>query len=196
MKLFDEFQQNHPQLSISACEKSFSSFIDKSYIDNELKEQLLASNVLIVPNEGYGDLTDQVYFPAGTSDLYQYLYDRKDENLLIGVCIDEKDYKELSLHADWVYLAEFVVKDLLAPLLVALLADYIIHTLGKRAEQTSVKSKLIVVDTKDEHRIEYSYEGPASEYKEVMLGAISKFSDDNQSVKKTRSRRRKKQHGS
>lgn len=191
MSLFDESSNNHPQLSITTSEKSFSSFIEKDYVGVELRAQLLDSNVLLVPNEGYGDLTNQVYFPAGTSDLYQYLQDRKSE-LSIGVCLDEKEYKELSLHADWLFLAEFVVKDLLAPIVVALLADYIIHSRGKRIEKTNVKSKLVVVDDKDERRIEYSYEGPASEYKEVMLGAISKFNDDGHVAKKTRSRKRKK----
>ncbi len=195
MKSLDELLPNHPQLTISPSEKSFSSFIDKDYISLGLREQLLAANVLIVPNEGYADLTDEVLFPAGTSDLYQYLVERKSKDVAIGVCIEDKDYKELSLHADWLTVAEFVVKDFLAPLLVALLAEYIIHTRGKRVKNTSVKSKLTVVDSKDEHRVEYTYEGPASEYKDVMLNAISKFSKDNQDVKKEQSRRRRKKSG-
>lgn len=195
MKLLDELQPDRPQLSISPSEKSFSSFIDKDYISQELKERLLAANVLIVPNEGYGDLTDQVHFPAGTSDLYQYLLENEDEKLSIDVCIEDKDFKELSLHADWLALAEFVVKDFLAPLLVALLAEYIIHTRGKRIKHTNVKSTLIVVDTKDEHRVEYTYEGPALEYKDVMLDAISKFGKDNRDTKKETPKRQKRRRG-
>jgi hypothetical protein len=195
MNPLDELQPKRPQLSISSSKESFSSFIDKDYISHELKEQLRTVNVLIVPNEGYGDLTDQVHFPAGTSDLYQYLLESKDENLSIGVCLEDKDYKELSLHADWLTLAEFVAKDFLAPLLVALLAEYIIHTLGKRVEKTNVKSRLVVVDAKDEHRVEYTYEGPALEYKDVMLNAISKFGKDDQGTKKGASKRRRKKRG-
>jgi hypothetical protein len=190
----DEFLPKKPQLTILPCEKSFKFFIEQDYLSDELKEQLHTANVLIIPDEGYGELTDQRHFSAGTIDLFQYILEKNDERVSIGVCLDENDYKELSLHADWVYLAEFVVKDFIAPLIVALLADYIIRLRGKRIQTSNVKSKLIVVDTKDEHRVEYIYDGPATEYKEVMLNAISKFGKEKQSNKRHKPKR-KKLHG-
>ena len=174
----DIYEQNPdtPRLSISPSEKSFLSSIRRKYLSDELQKQLFSANVLIIPNEGYGDREELIYFPAGTSDLYQYLAEKKEE-ITVGVCIEESGYKELSLHADWMVIAEIVVKEFVAPLIVTLLAEYIIHVRGKRFEDTNVKSKLIVVDNEDEHVVEYSYEGPASEYKDVMLKAIESFNE-------------------
>jgi hypothetical protein len=181
-----------------STQESFNSYIGRPYLGEELRAKLSDANALIIPNEGYGERTDLVYFPSGTSDLYQFLTDRKTKGLRIEVCTEDEDYKELSLHADWLILADFVVKELVAPLVVALIAEYIIEHLGKRETGTTVKSKLIVHADKGERNITYSYQGPASEYRDVMNNAISKLSKfESPSVapverKAKRRRRRKK----
>lgn len=169
-----------PKQSITsrAVSKNFESVISHDYIGKELKERLGNMNALMVPNEGYQDKQDLLYFPSGTSDLFHYLLEKQDDSLKVDISLEEKDYKELALHADWMILAEFIVKDIVAPLLVALVAEYIIKHLGKRRYSTSVKSKLTVVDEKKGKQIEYTYEGPASQYRDVMLNAISKFGED------------------
>ena len=146
----------------------------------------------MVPNEGYGEDVDLIYFPSGTSDLFQFLVDKQDENFIVNICIDDKEYKEISIRADWMVIAEFVVKDFLAPLLVALLAEYIAHHLGKRADDTKVKSKLTVVNEEDNQRIDYYYEGPATEYKEIMTNAVSNFTHDINSHKKKKRKRKRR----
>jgi hypothetical protein len=165
-------------ITSKAVSKNFESVISRDYIGKELKERLKNANVLMVPNEGYQDKQDLLYFPSGTSDLYHYLLEKQGDSFKVDINLEDKDYKELALHADWMILAEFIVKEIVAPLLVALVAEYIIRHLGKRKHSTNVKSKLTVVDEKKGKQIEYTYEGPASEYRNVMLNAISKFNED------------------
>jgi hypothetical protein len=187
---FPENPNNQQKLTINNSEKSFASVIQSNYLGEELKEVLHSANVLLVPNEGYGEDKDLIYFPSGTSDLYQFLVEKQDENLNVNICIEDSEYKELSLHADWMIIAEIVVKDFLAPLLAALLAEYIIRHLGKRVDDTNVKSKLTVVNEEDSQQIEYYYEGPATEYKEIMTNAVSNFAQDITFLNKKKSKRR------
>jgi hypothetical protein len=179
MDHLDQVSHDKPLLSVSPCDETYSSFIDKDYISDGIRQQLRDTNILVIPNEGYSDLSEERHFPSGTVELFQYIVDQRDERISIGLCIEEDDYKELALHADWVYLADFVVKDIIAPILVTLLAEYIIHLRGKHVGDTIVKSRIIVVDKRNEHKVEMNYEGPATEYKDIMLSAISEFQTKN-----------------
>ena len=183
-----------PKINVKPSDKTFQAVIQREYIGKELQENLLNANVLVVPNEGYGDRTDLVYFPSGTTDLYQFLQERQTEDFRIGVCIEDKDFKEVALHADCLIIAQFVVSSIVVPLLVDLLAEYITQQLGKRRDETNVKSKLTIVDEQNGRQYEYSYEGPAAEYRDVMTKAISKIGIQSPRLpEKTKPKRRR--HG-
>jgi hypothetical protein len=186
-----------PVLTEESSKESFDFYMGRPYIGEDLRTRLLAADALIIPNEGYGERTELVYFPSGTSDLYQFLADKNIEGLKIEICIEDDDYKEIALHYDWLSIAGFVVTALVAPLVVELIADYIKEHLGKRVPETNVKSKLIVLEEKGGRNIIYTYEGPASEYQKIMSDAISKRSEpvvpaDAHGKKKAKQRRHRK----
>lgn len=166
-----------PSLSIKSVDTSFFSVLNSEHIEKELRNDIGDANALLIPKQGYIDRTDLIYFPSGTSELYQFLVDKQEKNFTVDISISEKDYKELALHADWMFIADFIVREVAAPLLATLIADYIIKTVGKRKDKTNVKSKIIVVDNSDTFHLEYYYEGPATEYENVMVEAIESFSD-------------------
>ncbi len=143
---FLENEPKKPYLTTRSSNKTFQNVISRDFIGQELQSKSSEANVLLIPNQGYVDQPDLLYFPAGTSDLYQYIEDRNIENIKTDVCLEEKDYKELALHADWLRIAEFIVKELIVQLFIALLADYIVKRLGNRIDKTNVKSKFTVVD--------------------------------------------------
>jgi len=169
-----EHEPLHPIIVKESSIESFDSYLSRPYIGEILRKRLSEANALIIPNEGYDNRSDLVYFPSGTEDLYQFLKDKNVGGLNLDACIEDKDYKEVALHADWLILAGFLVTELVAPLIVALLAEYIKKRLGKRESETIVKARLIIRENKDGHYAEYKYEGPASEYREAMTNAISK----------------------
>lgn len=173
--LLDE--QKQPQLRIQPSNETFHGFIERGLISEDTRERISKANVLMIPNEGYVERADLIYFPSGTSELYQFLKENQSEELSIDICLEEKDYKEVALHADWLMLAGFIVTSIVAPLFVDLLGEYIKRHLGKRESGTCVKSRLIIREDKDGRYIDYTYEGPASEYRNVMSRAISKPSD-------------------
>lgn len=188
---FLENEPKKPYLTTRSSNKTFQNVISRDFIGQELQSKLSEANVLLIPNQGYVDQPDLLYFPAGTSDLYQYIEDRNIENIKTDVCLEEKDYKELALHADWLRIAEFIVKELIVQLFIALLADYIVKRLGNRIDKTNVKSKFTVVDERNEQQIEFTYEGPAKEFRSVMLNAVSKISPKSLPIPKSMKPKRK-----
>lgn len=196
MSLFEK-EPKKPYLTTRPSDKTFQTEINRHFIGSELQEKLSETNILFVPNQGYINKPELLFFPVGTSDLYQYVVGANIEQLKADVCLEDKDYKELALHSDWLILAEFIVKELVVQLLISLLADYIIKNLGDRKDKTNVKSKFTVVDEENGKKIEFIYEGPAKEYRSVMLNAVSKIStkalpipDEMKSKRKRRSKRK------
>ncbi len=191
MELF-EHKSMQPTLKVESSDKTFQTVIRREYISKKLQEDLVNANVLLVPNEGYGDRTDLIYFPSGTTDLYQYLRERQTEDFKIGICIEDKDFKEVALHADWLIIAQFVVSFVIAPLFVDLLAEYIKQHLGKRRDETCVKSRITIIDEQHGRGIECTYEGPAAEYHEVMMKAISKLALPSPQIPEKTNKKRKR----
>lgn len=175
MKLSDT-EPKKPYLTTKPSDKTFETQVKRDVLGQELQETLSDTNVLFIPDQGYMDELDLLYFPVGTSDLYQFVIDQNIEGLKVEICSEESDYKELALHADWLIITEFIVKEVVAPLFVALLAEYIIKKVGSKKDETIVKSKFTMTDEKEKKHIEFQYEGPAKEYRSVMLNAIAKNS--------------------
>jgi hypothetical protein len=161
-------------VSVSSGE-SFNSHLDRPFIDAALHASLVKANVLIIPSEGYGELTNAVHFPDGTSELYQYLSAKGGDGLRIELAVQDNEFKELALHADVLTLATLLVKDFVAPLTIGLLANYIYDRLGRRAPDARVKSKVIVTPDDAGPGIIYTYDGPATEYERVMTRTITKL---------------------
>lgn len=159
-------------LAIEASDETIESWSKRSYIGDELREKLVKADALIVPNEGYGDDGDIRHFPEGTEHLISFLQRNSGGSEHIDVCVEEEDYKELAQHAGLLVIAGAIVTKVCAPVLVSLISEYIKRRLGVRASDTTLKSSLTVSDAGSGKAVNFTYEGPASTYESVMLGAI------------------------
>lgn len=161
-------------LVVKASDESISAWINRPYISQGLCEELSKANVLIVPNEGYHEQAN-LYFPSGTEELLLFLREPREDSLIVDICIEEQDYKELKLSADWFMIADIVVRHLAAPLLVILIVEYIRRRTGKRMPRNEVQAKLTVQDEGTGRTIDFSYEGPATEFRDVMMNALEQM---------------------
>ena len=159
-------------LVVKASDESISAWIKRPYISQSLREELSKANVLIVPNEGYHKRANLLCFPAGTEELLLFLREQREEGLVVDICIEEQDYKELPLHADWLIIADIMVRHIAAPLVVILIVEYIKRQSGKRMPKTEVRAKLTVQDEGTGRSVDFSYEGPATEFRDVMMNAL------------------------
>lgn len=169
-------KSKEPTLVVETSQESIYSWINRPYISDALRAQLSKANVLLVPTEGFCERADLV-FPVGTEELFQFLRESQRENLLVDICIEDKDYKELALHADLLIIASFVVTSIAAPVVADLITEYIKRRLGLHETDSIVRSELTVYDEKTGRSVRLSYEGPASEYHARVVTAIRNLNE-------------------
>ncbi len=147
---------------------------------------------MLVPSEGHIYRHEAVYFPEGTYEFYQFLKERQASNFAVDICIEDRDYKELALHFDWIVFADIFVKEIVALLVITLVVEYMMRRLGKRFEETNVRAKLIVDQQHGNRYVEHSYSGPASGYQMAMDRALRKFEVSKPRRKNAKSKVRRK----
>ena len=74
------------ELKITDATENFRTWLEKSYIDIELKNELSNASILIVPFENLRDSIGPV-FPTGTDYLLQYFQKRLPQEISIDICI-------------------------------------------------------------------------------------------------------------
>jgi len=160
-----------PSIVVENISDTIESWAKRSYIESELRERILNSNVLLVPGEGYVD-SDALFFPEGTEQLVEFLRENSPPDVPLEICVEDKDYKELSRYADVVFLASFIVYKIAAPIVVSLVAGYLKERLGSKEKGTIAKWSLTVEDKETGQSTQLSYEGPAEKLKEQMQEAL------------------------
>jgi hypothetical protein len=157
---------------ISTTSKGIDYWQTRPYLSDEVQGNLIGAAIILVPWENYKG--EEIVFPAGTSSFVRYL-DKKlpQEGLTYEIGIEDADYQELSLHADWVLIADLVVKMAVAPIVASIIAAYIYDMLGKRrADKATVKSKLTIELEGDRKSVDIDYHGPAKTYEEAVNAAL------------------------
>jgi len=163
---------NTPEVRVRPSNESFLTWIERPYISHETRARLSTASALIVPREGYGERSDLLYFPTNTDDLLLFLQDAETDELRVDICIEDQDYQELALYADFISIAPMVVASGVMSLLVNLISDWVNRRAGKHAEHTEVRTTLIAHNSRTGDSLAFSYEGPASLYRESMSATL------------------------
>lgn len=153
-------------------DKGFEYWVNRPYIESDLKKGLLKANVLIVPAENFRDVPYQV-FPIQTVELFEYIKDNAPQDVTIDLCASDKDYRELALHGDIVQVASMVIQYAVWPIVIGIVSRYIYDRLGIGAENANVKSELFI--EKEGKTIALKYDGPASSYENTLRNLIDKI---------------------
>jgi hypothetical protein len=162
---------------VEDSEENFSSWINRPYVPEELRNQLVAANVLIVPREGFRERPDPV-FPVGTEELLQYFRGNSDKGISADICIADEDYRELALHEALIIIGGFVVTSLVAPIVTDLISTYIKKRWGSKEEKAKIKLELTVVE-KDGRASKLLYEGPSKDFSKTVKPALKTLSERN-----------------
>lgn len=125
--------------------KNIEKYINKSYIPIDLKEQIQSTDIVILPIEGFRDYKKPL-FPRGTENIYLYLKKNLPPRYKLEIAISDKNYKELSLHYDLIDLGIFMLKELMLPLFLNLLANFAFYKLKLKNNQEKIKLKIILTD--------------------------------------------------
>jgi hypothetical protein len=154
-------------------------------------EKYTCLTTLIVPNIGYPEREKLAYFPSQTDDLYAFLKENETESFVVDIYANDDSYIELTLHADWIYIADIIVRDIAAPLLIGLLIEYIVRR-KRNKDDSNVKVKISVVSEKDREIVTMSYDGSANDFGQVMNTQMEKYKQNTEAVIPSRNKKKKK----
>lgn len=136
-------------------EDRFQNYINKKYLSQDLKDILIDKDILIVPEEGFRK-RDIPVFPVKTEEVFNYL---KKNKLNIEICIENEEYFELALHGDLRRLGKFVIKKVVLPVFISVLAAYVVNKIMKFDETTIVKIEIIAIDERNARKINFEGSG-------------------------------------
>lgn len=172
-----------PEWHLTTDPRTSAYWSERPFVSGATRTSLTEAEVLLVPWEDFRD-TKGPLFPAGTSELFQFLKDRAPDTH-IEVCADDAEYKELALHGDIIFLGTILMQYIVAPVFVALLAEFIKKQLPFGVEKAEVRAHLLIEQGTGEHRrvVRVDYEGPAAKFELSMPTAIEEaakqFEDPN-----------------
>lgn len=163
-----ESKINEPYIKIEKSNENFDFWINKDYINEEIRQKLKECNVLVLPDEGFRDRND-IHFPVGTIQLFHFLEKKKSSDFMPEVCFGDDNYKELALHSDLTILGTFLATNIGLPLLVNHLYDFYKTKYGKVTNK-NVKIKLI---EQEENKVrKLTYEGPAEDFNKYIIKSL------------------------
>ena len=158
---------------VEASEESAATWAAKPFVADEIREAVAAADILIVPSEGYAEREDLRFFPQGTSELFDFLKSRAASDVRVEVAATDADYREVARHAGVLYLAQFILTNVAAPVFATLLADYILTKVGRRKDSTTIKTSITLRDDATQRSMRLDYDGPATAFPDTII-AVSK----------------------
>jgi len=159
------------RVTIEPSTEDFEYWLTRSFVKEDLRNCLGASNFLLVPAEGFREEHVPV-FPLGTEEFLQHLKELAPPDVVVDICITDEEYRELALHGLKKILATVVVQQAMLPFAIGLLANYVSSkTFGS---DHTVKVEIVAVGgAKDSLRI--TYEGSAVDFQSTVLKAVESF---------------------
>ena len=156
-----------PKITVTQSNKNFQDIIVDLGLENS--EEFINLDVVITPQHGYMEDEDTLCFPGDTDELFNFLKNKEGDNFHVDIYSLDK-YNELVLHADWIRIADILVRDVAAPLLIGLLIEYI-KSRAKKKKDAMVDSKVTVVFD-NERSATIEYKGSSQEFGEILIAQI------------------------
>ncbi|OWP85331.1 hypothetical protein [Flavobacterium davisii] len=129
-------------LTIIDSTETFSTWLNREYIDEELQKELAKASILLTPFEDLRDNTPPV-FPIGTESLIDYFKKNLPSEISIDICIGEDDYLEFAFYNNYKRLGKFVILSVTIPIFITVFSSYVYDNFIKEDES---KPPIITVD--------------------------------------------------
>lgn len=137
-------------------------WIQQEFVPEFLRKQLRMANILILPQFSLSNEKVPA-FPNKTEDVLSYLKNESLGNIIVDICIDSRNYRELSLHSYEINIGTFVFQYIFAPVFVALMAEYIKRKVF-RTEDNPIVNINVYIEKNPESSREIRFRKRYSEY--------------------------------
>lgn len=150
------------KIKVSKTEESKSFWINQDFISQDLKNELEQSNILFLPEFWKND--DAIGFHSNVYPFYEFLEEKARDNLNINFCIEEKDYRELHLHNDVLWLGMILIEHFFLPLFINLFSDYIYDYFHDGDDEIDIKLNI----QKEDENVLFEYHGNLDNLIKIM----------------------------
>lgn len=123
--------------------ENMDELVDKTYLSDDLKEQIFSADVIILPIKEFRDIKTPL-FPRGTESIYLYLKKNLPSEINLEIAISDENFKELSLNHALIDLGIFMLKEAILPFFLNILANYAFYKFP--LIKNKVKLKIILSD--------------------------------------------------
>jgi len=151
--------------------ESAATWAEREFLTAEWRDSVRRADILLVPTEGILNRPDLRFFPAATSELFDFLRAQASSDVSVEICTTDVDYKEVTRQADLLYIASFVITSLAAPVFVNLVTEYVKKRMEKREPTTTIVTSVTVHESRTGRSVHVYYEGPTSEFSNAILDA-------------------------
>lgn len=131
------------ELTITSTNETFESWLNKEYVDDNLKNSLSKASILIVPFENLRETANPYLFPVGTEDILRYFNENLSHEQLIDICISDEFYQEFAFYSDYKRLGNFIVKAVAVPMFISIMSAYVYD---KFIREDDSKPKIEIID--------------------------------------------------
>ncbi|WP_324682357.1 hypothetical protein [Bibersteinia trehalosi] len=126
-------------------------WIKKVSLEPSLIESVRNCDVLLLPTD-FKDITNGFY--STSSDFLQYI--QKKENITTDICINDDDYKLISLNSREFRLGDFILKGMVLPIFIGVVIEYISDYLKASPKEDKVSISIIIEKDDGNYKLEYN----------------------------------------
>lgn len=157
-----------PVVATQPTNVTFESIIAAPYVTPAIRQSLVASNFILIPDIDIRTDTGPT-FPEATERLFRYLVDNAPPSLRPEIAIADDKYVEVSFHTDITPIATFITTSVALPIALGVVSNWLYSHLGSRSRRSTIKAKVIVI--KPGAALQIDYEGSSAAFAQTVESA-------------------------
>lgn len=126
-------------------------WIKKVSLEPSLIEGVRNCDVLLLPTD-FRDITNGFY--STTNDFLQYI--KKKENITTDICINDDNYKLISLNSREFRLGNFILKGIVLNIFIGVITEYILDYLKASPQEDKISISMIIEKEDGNYKLEYN----------------------------------------
>lgn len=126
-------------------------WIKKVSLEPSLIEGVRNCDVLLLPTD-FRNITNGFY--STTNDFLQYI--KKKENITTDICINDNEYKLISLNSREFRLGNFILNGIVLPIFIGVVTEYILDYHKASPQEDKISISMIIEKDDGNYKLEYN----------------------------------------
>jgi hypothetical protein len=159
---------------IKESELSFGAVLKDENLSQVRISELQNSQMLFLPIRKYRK-EEGYFFHSAMRDFY-LICKNESPNNHFDFCTEKNNYKELSLNGSELFLGTLLIKDVVLPIFINLISNYIHEKLRNSDDKINVN--IIIEDKETEKNHEIAFRGTKIDFERKVINALQTYSKE------------------